>query len=191
MPELEIIKAKARGAEKKTALLGPDIDLAAYTSEAEDLGSVGALRDLPTDVKEKALSIGVDAREADRAGPFFQMDNSVLFTSSVEPGLEVMSITEALAKYDWLRDYWWRAVAVDADKYTARAELDLHHGYFIRALPGARIAMPVQACLYLNREMFSQNVHNIIIAEEGSELHIITGCTTGSHVKNGLHIGIS
>jgi Fe-S cluster assembly scaffold protein SufB len=191
MPELEIIKTKARGAEKKTALLGPDIDLTAYTSEAEDLGSVGALRDLPADVKEKALSTGVDARETDRAGSFFQMDNSVLFTSSVESGLEVMSTTEALKKYEWLKDYWWRAVRVDADKYTAQAELNLHHGYFIRALPGANITMPVQACLYLNREMFSQNVHNIIIAEEGSELHIITGCTTGKHIKSGIHVGIS
>jgi Fe-S cluster assembly protein SufB len=191
MPELEIVKAKARGAEKKTAFLGPDIDLTSYTSEAEDLGSVGALKDLPADVKEKALSTGVDARESDRAGSFFQIDNSVLFTSSVEPGLEVMSTTEALKKYEWLKDYWWRAVKVDTDKYTAQAELNLHHGYFIRALPGANITMPVQACLYLNREMFSQNVHNIIIAEEGSELHIITGCTTGNHVKNGVHIGIS
>ncbi|MEM2991220.1 MAG: SufD family Fe-S cluster assembly protein, partial [Halobacteria archaeon] len=31
----------------------------------------------------------------------------------------------------------------------------------------------------------------IIIAEEGSELHIITGCTTAPEVKSALHIGIS
>jgi Fe-S cluster assembly scaffold protein SufB len=119
------------------------------------------------------------------------MNKSVLFVASQEVGLEVMSTTEALEKYEWLRDYWWRAVMVDADKYTARAELMLQGGYFIRALPGAKVLMPVQACLYLNREMFAQNVHNIIIAEEGSELHIITGCTTGRDVKSGMHVGIS
>ncbi len=191
MPEPEMIKKMAREAEKKTALLGPDIDLSAYTSEAEELGRVGALRELPPDVQERAHGAGVDACETGKAGSFFQIDNSVMFTSALDPGLEVMSITEALEKYGWLRDYWWRAVRVDADKYTAQAELNLHHGYFIRALPGAKVAVPVQACLYLNREMFSQNVHNIIIAEEGSELHIITGCTTGSHIKSGVHIGIS
>ncbi|MCK5138758.1 MAG: SufD family Fe-S cluster assembly protein, partial [Thermodesulfovibrionia bacterium] len=37
----------------------------------------------------------------------------------------------------------------------------------------------------------AQKVHNIIIAEEGSELNIITGCAVGQKVKNGLHIGIS
>jgi Fe-S cluster assembly scaffold protein SufB len=35
-------------------------------------------------------------------------------------------------------------------------------------------------------------VHNVIIAEEGSELHIISGCASGRHVgKGGAHYGIS
>lgn len=191
MSELKAIREKAKGAEAKIASFGPDIDLTLFTSEAKGLDRLGALDELPLEVKEKALGAGIDAEEGARAGSFFQMDNSVLFTSSREAGIEVMSITEALKKYDWLRDYWWRAVKVDADKYTAQAELKLHHGYFIRALPGAKVPLPVQACLYLNREMFSQNVHNIIVAEEGSELHIITGCTTGRDIKNGMHIGIS
>lgn len=191
MPELDLIHAKAREAEQKKALLGPDIDLTLYTSEARELGRIQALQELPDEVKEKALGAGVDTAEEGRAGSFFQMNNSVLFASATQPGLEVMSTTDALKKYDWLREYWWKAVKVDADKYTAQAELNLHHGYFIRALPGAKVTMPVQACLYLNSEMFSQNVHNIIMAEEGSELHIITGCTTGKHVKSGIHVGIS
>jgi hypothetical protein len=45
--------------------------------------------------------------------------------------------------------------------------------------------------LYLEKEGLSQNVHNIIIAEEGSELHIITGCATAAHLRRGLHVGIS
>jgi Fe-S cluster assembly scaffold protein SufB len=191
VPELEVTREKAKEAARKPAAFGPDLDLGAYTSEAEELDGVGALRDLPPEVKEKASGTGIDAEEAARSGSFFQMNNSVLFASSRKAGLEVMSTTEALKRYDWLKDYWWRALTVDADKYTAKAELELHHGYFIRALPGARVSIPVQACLYLNREMFSQNVHNIILAEEGSELHIITGCTSGRGVKSGIHIGIS
>ena len=34
-------------------------------------------------------------------------------------------------------------------------------------------------------------MHNIIIAEENSELHIITGCTTASNEEAGLHLGVS
>jgi hypothetical protein len=191
MPELKVLRKKAKEAEDKISLFGPDIDLAAYTSETEELAGVSALRKLPPEVREKALAAGIDTGEVARSGSFFQMNNSVLFTSSREAGLEVMSTTEALRKYDWLKDYWWRAVKVDTDKYTAQAELKLHEGYFIRALPGAKVSIPVQACLYLNQEMFSQNVHNIIIAEEGSELHIITGCTTGRDIRSGIHIGVS
>jgi len=61
------------------------------------------------------------------------MDHSVIFSSACQSGLEVMSSTEALEKYDWLSDYWWKAVKVDADKYTAAAELHQNHGYFLRA----------------------------------------------------------
>ncbi|MEE9505304.1 MAG: SufD family Fe-S cluster assembly protein, partial [Thermodesulfobacteriota bacterium] len=65
------------------------------------------------------------------------------------------------------------------------------HGYFIRSLPGVRSIYPLQACLYLEEDNLAQDIHNIVIAEEGSELHIITGCATGPHVKSGLHVGIS
>jgi Fe-S cluster assembly scaffold protein SufB len=79
--------------------------------------------------------------------------------------------------------------SVDADKYTARARLDLQNGYVIRALPGKKIPSRRRLPL-LDKEGFNQNVHNIIIAEEDSELHIISGCAR-SHVTRGLHVGIS
>ncbi len=185
------VKEKAKNAEKKPAAVGPDIDLAAYSAEAREHEEIQRLTGLTDEVKERAVTVGIDAEEACRAGSFFQMDHSVILSSAYQSGLEVMSTTEALAKYEWLRDYWWKAVQVDADKYTAQAELKQNHGYFLRALPGAKAEFPLQACLYMTREGLAQNVHNVIIAEEGSELHIITGCTTAQHVRSGLHVGVS
>jgi Fe-S cluster assembly scaffold protein SufB len=185
------LKEKAQNAEKKPAAIGPDIDLSRYSVQADEHGEIQRLTGLTDDVKERAVSVGIDAEEACRAGSFFQMDHSVILSSAYQSGLEVMSTTEALKKYEWLKDYWWRAVQVDADKYTAQAELQQHQGYFLRALPGARAEFPLQACLYMTREGLAQNVHNVIIAEEGSELHIITGCTTAQHVRSGLHVGVS
>jgi Fe-S cluster assembly scaffold protein SufB len=184
------VKEKAKNAEKKPAAIGPDIDLTAYSVPAEEHGEIQKLTGLSDEVKERAVSVGIDAEEACRSGSFFQMDHSVILSSAYQAGLEVMSTTEALKKYAWLRDYWWKAVQVDADKYTAQVELKQHHGYFLRALPGARAEFPLQACLYMTQEGMAQNVHNIIIAEEGSELHIITGCSTAGH-EPGLHLGIS
>jgi len=138
------------------------------------------------------MKVGMTLDDASqRSGTFVQMDRSVVHTSATEEGVEVMAITKALEKYDWLQDYWWRAVSVDQDKFTAQAEIDLHNGYFIRALPGAKVVYPVQACLYIAHKNLAQKVHNIIIAEEGSELHIITGCATHPMNASGLHIGVS
>lgn len=110
-------------------------------------------------------------------------------------GVKTRQMVEVCARdlecYDWLKDYWWKAVAVDTDKYTAIAYLYQTQGYFIRSLPGVKSIYPIQACLYLEQEGIAQNVHNIIIAEEDSELHIITGCATSPWLQVGLHVGIS
>jgi Fe-S cluster assembly scaffold protein SufB len=185
------IKKKAKKAEKKSSAIGLDVDLGAYSDRAEKHHKIKKLAELSDDIKDESISVGIDAGESCRSGSFYQVDHSVILSSSYQSGLEVMSITAALKKYDWLTDYWWNAVKVDADKYTAQAELKQNHGYFLRALPGAKVEFPLQACLYMTKDGMAQNVHNIIIAEEGSELHVITGCATASAAKTGLHIGVS
>ena len=185
------LEEKAMRAREKKAGLGLDIDLGAYQSEPVSHEYVKDLGALSEDDRRRMILAGVDAEEKDRSGTYVQKDTTVIHAHSQQEGLEVMPIKQALGQYDWLEDYYWKLVAVDTDKYTARAQLDLHDGYVIRALPGSHVVYPVQACLYLEKEGLSQNVHNIIIAEEGSELHIITGCATAAHLRRGLHVGIS
>lgn len=182
---------KARQAKEKKASLGADIDLDAYQTEAVAHDYVEDLGTLSEADKNRMILAGVDAEERDRSGTYVQKDTAVIHAHSKQEGLEVMPIKEALKQCDWVKDYYWKLVGVDTDKYTARAQLDLHNGYVIRALAGSKVIYPVQACLYLEKEGLSQNVHNIIIAEEGSELHIITGCATAAHLRRGLHVGIS
>jgi len=177
--------------EKKPAL-GEDIDMAKYSSTAEEHVYQEKPSKLPTEDKAQFMKVGVTLDDvSQRSGTFVQMDRSVVHSSASGEGVEVLAITKALEKYDWLQDYWWRAVSVDQDKFTAHAEIDLQNGYFVRALPGAKVVYPVQACLYIAHKNLAQKVHNIIIAEEGSELHIITGCATHPMNASGLHIGIS
>jgi Fe-S cluster assembly scaffold protein SufB len=185
------LEEMALSARDKTAKLGPDIDLDVYGSEPVPHGYVEDLSALSKADKERMILAGVDAGETERSGTYVQKDTSVIHAHSMQEGLEVIPITEALKEYDWVKDYYWKLVAVDTDKYTARAQLDLHNGYVIRALPGSKVIYPVQACMYMEKEGLSQNVHNIIIAEEGSELHIITGCATAAHLQGGLHVGVS
>lgn len=182
---------KALRAKDKKASLGPDIDLDAYHSEPVSHEYVRDLGILSQADKDRMILAGVDADEKERSGTYVQKDSAVIHVRSGQDGLEVIPIKDALQQYDWVKDYYWKLIAVDTDKYTARAKLALHNGYVIRASAGSKVVYPVQACLYLEKEGLSQNVHNIIIAEEGSELHIITGCATAAHVQRGLHVGIS
>jgi len=195
MPEIKSSKTyrdKAKAAAAKPAAFGEDIDLGAYVSSAEEQPYQTDPSKLSARAKERMLEAGVILDDpSQRAGTFIQMDNAPVHSSVRQEGVEVMSVSQALEKYDWLSDYWWQAVAVDTDKYTANVELNQHNGYFIRALPGYKTIYPVQTCLYLAKARLAQNVHNIIIAEENSEIHIITGCTTASNEEAGLHLGVS
>jgi Fe-S cluster assembly scaffold protein SufB len=182
---------RARSAKDKNAPFGEDIDLNKYITAGKKHDYVEDLEELPEAEKERLFEVGIDTKAEERSGSFVQHDTTVSHRRSVQEGVEVMGTAEALKKYDWLKDYWWKAVEVDQDKYTAHVQLHQNDGYFIRTLPGVKTTFPLQACLYLREEMIVQNVHNIIIAEEGSELNIITGCTTGPHVKDGLHLGVS
>jgi len=185
-------KDKARAAAAKPAALGEDIDLNAYDSSTEEQPYQDDPSQLPARAKKQLLEAGIILDDtSQRSGTFIQTDNTPIHSSSRQEGIEVMAISHALEKYDWLSDYWWQAVAIDTDKYTANIELNQHDGYFIRALPGCKTIYPVQACLYLAKAHLAQNVHNIIIAEENSELHIITGCTTAHKNEPGLHMGVS
>ena len=185
-------RARAEAAITKPAALGEDIDLNAYVSSTEEQPYQVDPSNLPAKDKEGMLEAGVILDDVtQRSGTYIQVDNTPVHSSTRQEGIEVLAVSQALAKYDWLSDYWWQAVAVDSDKYTATVELGQHDGYFIRALPGYRTIYPVQACLYLAKARSAQKVHNIIIAEEGSELHIITGCTTASREEPGLHMGVS
>ncbi|MBU1670044.1 MAG: SufD family Fe-S cluster assembly protein [Actinobacteria bacterium] len=190
MPERAEVRKKAEAARQKPGKFGPDIELSEYTLEAPAY-EPRPLAEIDLVDRERLLSAGVDVSGEGRSGSFIQVDKSVIHASPTQEGIEVTSTRAALETYDWLEEYLWQVVSVDADKYTASAELNFQDGYFIRALPGARTVFPVQACLYLKEADISQNVHNIIIAEEGSELHIITGCATDSPELRGLHVGIS
>jgi Fe-S cluster assembly scaffold protein SufB len=190
---LSDIKEKAGGAKEKKAVLGPDIDLSRYTQHIEK-GRIESLEGLSQQAREAAILAGIDVKEETRSGTYIQVDHSVVYerlNKIYEGKLEIMSTTEALRRYDWLEDYYWKSVPVDQDKYTAQAELNMTHGYFIRVLPHQKLDYPVQACLLVAESHVSQNVHNIIIVEEGAELQVITGCTLSKSDAEGIHVGVS
>ncbi|MBN1152783.1 MAG: SufD family Fe-S cluster assembly protein [Dehalococcoidia bacterium] len=169
-----------------------DVDPEDYTPSAPARPYTEDPRGLPDEMRQTMLQSGVMLDQHDsRSGTFVQVDHTPVHVSLGQDGVELMATRTALETYDWLSDYWWSAVDPDTDRYTSRVDHSEQNGYFIRALPGRKTLLPLQACLYLETEGLAQSVHNVVIAEEGSELHIITGCASGPHTEAGLHMGIT
>jgi Fe-S cluster assembly scaffold protein SufB len=168
-----------------------DLDLKKYKFTGPDSKAIGDLRELSAEDKHMLLMSGVDVEERERSGSFMHLNHSNVHCKSTQPGVEVMDIKAALKKYDGLPDYFWRLIDKNKDPYTKAADKHLHGGYFIRTEKDAKIPTPVQSCLFIKGQGVGQNVHNVVVVEEGSELHIITGCATAHGVKEAAHLGVS
>ena len=158
---------------------------------ADQAETVKDLSELDEEEVLRLKRTGVDLDAKNRLGTFLQTNCGVVSCECDVQGVEMLPITEALKKYDGLKDYYWKLVDPEKDAFTKETKEHLDNGYFIRAKAGQKIVYPLQTCLYIRNDNVAQRVHNIVIAEEGSELHIITGCTTHPHLTSGLHIGIS
>lgn len=187
------LREKALSALNKPATYGPDLNLEEYSRNVDEWKET-EITDLPEDIRVGALSCGVTPKLGERSGTFFQIDHSVVSCNTNEvfkDKVEIMSTKTALEKYDWFKDYWWNLVQVDTDKYTALAELEWDHGYFIRIQEGAKVTLPLQSCMFMANKSVDQNVHNVVILEPDSEVQMITGCVVHSTVRKGLHVGVS
>lgn len=188
----------AERAKDKKAPLGVDVTIENFSDEIIDgIDLLDDLDDVSKKTKNTLLKVGVDTEEKGRSGSFLQVDQSNVFTNnSMSDSVEVMNIGVALDKYHWVKDYMWNVVKPDADKYTAKTALreekdGIKSGYFVRSLSGTKEVFPVQACMFISDEDIMQTAHNVIIAEENSELHLITGCATGEDISSAMHVGVS
>ncbi|MGB9927414.1 MAG: SufB/SufD family protein [Methanosarcina sp.] len=185
------LKKRAESAASKKAAFGEDFELEKYAEASRTDNPIEDLTTLDEESKKTLLQVGVVPSQEGRSGSLLVRDNVVSHSSQKDTNVELMSTHKALEKYDWLKDYSWKLVAVDADKYTAKTYLENADGYFIRVPAGKKSTMPVQTCLMLDSKKAAQTVHNIIVVEEGATLDIITGCTSKRGIEEGLHLGIS
>lgn len=196
LDRLAEIRELAEDAAEKKAALGPDIDLAQFRTVSEQQ-RIDSLASLEKQVRETVLMSGFVADdEHERSASYFQMDRTPIYErvmDAFDGAIEIMGTQEALLRYpdEMVEKWWWRAVAPDKDKYTAIVALHQTEGYFIRVKAGHKVEKPIQACLFISESNVSQNLHNVIIVEDGAEANVITGCNIHSGVKEGLHAGIS
>jgi len=170
-------------------MIKDSIDLKSFKS-AKDAPIPKDLSELSEEEKNRLKLLGLDEK-LKREGEYVQVDAIPLLCRKKIEGLEILPITEALNKYDWINNYYWKAIVSKKDKFTRAVAEDLDNGYFIRVLPNYKLVYPVQTCLYIRTDNTAQKVHNIVIVEENAELNLITSCSVHPHIGSALHIGIS
>ena len=184
------IDDKVKQALGKKGAYGKDIDLDEYDEGDRDSEQIADLES--TKYKEYMEHVGVVADEMARSGTLMFIDNGMSHCSpKVQEGLELSTVSEALKTHQGLKDFMWKAMDPAKDKYTAKTYLEDGDGFFVRVKAGYHIRNPMQACMLLNKNKSIQNVHNIIIVEDGASLEMITGCSTTHRANDSLHVGVT
>lgn len=187
--------AKRTYKQNKAAKYGPDINLKSYDADIPARGEIESLHDLSPDEREASRKVGIRDNESYRSGTYFQYDRDAVYLHYTDllrkhlpKGLIVTDLIEAIKRYSWLREYWFRACPLNLDKYTAFVGSHETAGAFVWSQEGAIVPYPIQACLFMGTSRMVQVPHNILIAEPNSSMHIVTGCTVHPACVNAAHI---
>lgn len=128
----------------------------------------------------------------DKSASFLARDSQIIEAHAASEGVEILPITVALVKYPWLKELSYSLVPRDQDEYVQEVSRNGDRlGYFIRIKAGQKVTLPLYTCYMIDSDRFTQCTHNIVIAEAGSEAHLISGCASNVHIESGRHIGVS
>ncbi|HET7644085.1 MAG TPA: Fe-S cluster assembly protein SufB [Nitrososphaeraceae archaeon] len=91
---------------------------------------------------------------------------------------------------DLLRKYFGKVIPPEDNKFAALNSAVWSGGSFIYVPPNVKVDLPLQAYFRINAENIGQFERTLIIADEGSEVHYIEGCTAPIYTTESLHSAV-
>lgn len=153
--------------------------------------------DLPEDIKNTYDRLGIPQAEHERlvAGVAAQYESEVVYNQIrgdlEEQGVIFVDTDTALKKYPELfKEYFGTVVPAGDNKFAALNTAVWSGGSFIYVPPGVRVEIPLQAYFRINTENMGQFERTLIIADEGSYVHYVEGCTAPIYSTDSLHSAI-
>ncbi|MEM0156454.1 MAG: Fe-S cluster assembly protein SufB [Thermoplasmataceae archaeon] len=152
--------------------------------------------EVPDQIKDTFNKLGVPEMEQKYlAGSVAQYDSEGVYHNLrkvwEDKGVLFMDLDLALKTHpDLVKDYFCRAVPPTDNKFAALNGAVWSGGSFLYVPKGVRIDMPLQTYFRMNGEQTGQFEHTIVVADEGSSVHYIEGCTAPRYEKNSLHSAI-
>ena len=91
---------------------------------------------------------------------------------------------------DLVREYFATIIPSNDNKLAALNRAVWSGGSFVYVPPGVHVEMPLQAYFRINTENMGQFERTLIIADEGSYVHYVEGCTAPVWTSDSLHSAV-
>lgn len=172
-----------------------DFDSLTYYLKATDQRS-RSWEDLPQEIKDTYDRIGVpEAEKKFLAGVSAQYESEVVYESMhrelKRQGVIFCDMDTAVKKYPKLvKEYLGTLIPPHDNKFAALNSAVWSGGSFVYVPAGVTVDLPLQAYFRINAEAFGQFERTLIIAEAGSTVHYIEGCTAPIYTTNSLHSAV-
>ena len=185
--------------EKKLPDWGPDLsdldfqNIKYYVRPGEQSHS---WEEVPDEIRDTFDQLGIPEHEKKfLAGVSTQYESEVVYhnlkSKYIDKGLIFESIDEGLKKYPRIFKKYFGTLIPPADnKFAALNSAVWSGGSFVYVPKGVKIAIPVETYFRINTENMGQFERTLIIAEEGSDIHYIEGCTAPQYSTQSLHAAV-
>lgn len=169
-------------------------DIYYYLKPAEK--NVSSWDEVPQEIKNTFDKLGIP--EAERkflAGVTAQYESEVVYHSIREDlkkkGVIFLDMDSAVKEYpDIVKRYFSTVIPPQDNKFAALNSCVWSGGSFIYVPPDTRVDIPLQAYFRINAESMGQFERTLIIADKGSYVHYIEGCTAPVYSKDSLHSAV-
>lgn len=152
--------------------------------------------DVPETIKNTFDKLGIpEAEQKFLAGVGAQYESEMVYhkiqQNLEEKGVIFLSIEDGLRKHpDLFREYFATVIPIEDNKFSALNSAVWSGGSFIYVPKGVTIDLPLQAYFRLNVANIGQFERTLIIADEGSRIHYVEGCTAPTYTTDSFHSGV-
>ncbi|MFA6473410.1 MAG: Fe-S cluster assembly protein SufB [Patescibacteria group bacterium] len=159
-------------------------------------GVVGKWADVPADIRKTYQALGIpQAEQKYLAGVMAQYESEAVYhslrTNLSEKGVIFLDMDTALREHpDIVRQYFGTVVPAGDNKFSALNTAVWSGGSFVYIPKGVKVDIPLQAYFRINAERVGQFERTLIIAEEGSSVHYVEGCTAPVYAADSLHSAV-
>jgi Fe-S cluster assembly protein SufB len=152
--------------------------------------------DVPDSIKNTFDRLGIPQAERQfLAGVSAQYDSEVVYHSIREDlekqGVLFSDCDTGLREHEELfRRYFGTVIPPNDNKFAALNSAVWSGGSFVYVPPGVKVDIPLQAYFRINSDNMGQFERTLIIADEGSSVHYIEGCTAPNYSSDSLHSAV-